>query len=239
MPRPKDLHRKALLTTLHREDLNSLDKSHALLKEIIEQTQIPINDVPRILSTAVRRLDYQKRMKQINDLISSPEAEQKEKIENFELSDAEKSIILILLGLGLNPASVCANDFRALSLFPDLQKAIRELNLNSSHAMVLQRLSPKKIQKPEKETTQIRIKATQQVINQKLSLSETKKFVENIIIKQVPVPPKIQNNSSKKIIKELKNFSTSGLNQSELLDLRQELLSKLVIIDSELGKDPG
>ncbi|MGH2415923.1 MAG: ParB/RepB/Spo0J family partition protein, partial [Microcystaceae cyanobacterium] len=138
MPRPQDLHRKALLTTLHREDLNPLDKAEALLKEITEQTGISTEEIPRLLATVVRRLDYQKRMKPVSELITCPEAEQKEKLETFELSDSERAIMLVLLGLGLNPASVCANDFRMLSLFPDLQKAIRESHLKAAHAMVLQ-----------------------------------------------------------------------------------------------------
>jgi hypothetical protein len=72
-----------LLTTLHREDLNPLDKAEALLKEITEETGIAAADVPRLLSTVVRRLDYQKRMKQVSDLATCPEGEQEERLEKY------------------------------------------------------------------------------------------------------------------------------------------------------------
>lgn len=240
MPRPQDLHRKALLTTLHREDLNPLDKAEALLKEITEQTEISTEEIPRLLSTVVRRLDYQKRMKQVSELITCSEAEQQEKLETFELSDSEKAIMLILLGLGLNPASVCANDFRMLSLFPDLQKAIRESHLKASHAMVLQRLSAAKLKKSEKQAERLRTKATEQVIAEKLSLAETKKLVEDFIEKQAPKEESERNQSSAKaILQGLKKLSLSGVKQSQLLEFRQELLSKLTEIEAELEKVSG
>jgi ParB family chromosome partitioning protein len=79
-------------TTLHREDLNPLDKAEALLKEITEETGIAPDDVPRLLSTVVRRLDYQKRMKQVSELVTCPEGEQEEKLAAFEVSESEKAM---------------------------------------------------------------------------------------------------------------------------------------------------
>jgi ParB family chromosome partitioning protein len=240
MPRPQDLHRKALLTTLHREDLNPLDKAEALLKEITEQTGISTDEIPRLLATVVRRLDYQKRMKLVGELITCTEEQQREKLGSFELSDSEQAIILVLLGLGLNPASVCANDFRMLSLFPDLQKAIRESHLKAAHGMVLQRLSAKKLKKSEKQAERFRSKTTEQVIAEKLSLAETKKLVEGLIEKQVPKEKLERNQSSATtVLRGLKKLSLFGVKQSQLSELRQELLSKLTEIEAELEKVPS
>lgn len=240
MPRPQDLHRKALLTTLHREDLNPLDKAEALLKEITEQTGISIDEIPRLLATVVRRLDYQKRMKLVGELIICTEEEQREKLGSFELSDSEQAIILVLLGLGLNPASVCANDFRMLSLFPDLQRAIRESHLKAAHGMVLQRLSANKLKKSEKQAERLRTKITQQVVTEKLSLAETKKLVEDCLEKHAPKEDTKQNQfSANKVLRELKKLSLSGLKQSQLSELRQEFLSKLTEVEAELEKPPS
>ncbi|MGR3279722.1 ParB/RepB/Spo0J family partition protein [Acaryochloris marina NIES-2412] len=237
MPRPKDLHRKALLTTLHQEDLNPLDKAEALLKEITEQTSIPCEDIPRLLSTVVRRLDYKKRMKQVNELVSYSEAEQKEKLTAFDLNDLEQSVFLVLLGLGLNPASVSANDFRTLTLFPDLQTSIRESHLKAAHAMVLQRLSAKKLKKSETQAKRLRVKATKQVTVEKLSLAETKKLVEELIAKYAPKEKSKSNQSATTaVLRELKKLSLSGVKQPHLLKFRQELQSKLKEVEAELER---
>ncbi len=239
MPRPEDLHRKALLTTLHREDLNPLDKATALLREITEQTGIDMAEIPRILSTSVRRLDYQKRMKEVSDLIHLTEEEQKEKLHALGVNGSEQEILSVLLGLGLNPASVCANDFRMLSLFPDLQKAIRESHLKAAHAMVLQRLSPVKLKKADRQAERIRKGATAQVIDEKLSLSETKKLVDELINKHVPKDQSQVNQSSTvTILNKLKKLSLAGATKNQLVELRQELLSKLDEVENQLKNNP-
>lgn len=237
MPRPKDLHRKALLTTLHQEDLNPLDKAEALLKEITEQTAIPCEDIPRLLSTVVRRLDYQKRMKQVNELLPYSETEQREKLAAFDLNELEQSVFLVILSLGLNPASVSANDFRMLTLFPDLQTSIRESHLKAAHAMVLQRLSAQKLKKSEKQAKRLRAKTTKQVTVEKLSLAETKKLVEELIAKHAPKEISKSNQSATTaVLKELKKLSLSGVKQPQLLKFRQELQSKLMEVEAELER---
>ena len=183
MPRPLDLHRKALLTTLHREDLNPLDKAEALLREISQQTGIDVLEAPRILSTVVRRLDYQKRMKQVGELITASDDEQKQALSALDLSDFERASLLVILGLGLNPASVSANDLRMLSLYPDLQAAIRSSNLKAAHAMVLQRLSAKKLGVSVELAAMLRAGATQEVVEKGLTLAQTQKLVSQIIEK--------------------------------------------------------
>ncbi|MDV3002957.1 MAG: Nucleoid occlusion protein (plasmid) [Chroococcopsis gigantea SAG 12.99] len=239
MPRPEDLHRKALLTTLHREDLNPLDKATALLREITEQTGIDMAEIPRMLSTSVRRLDYQKRMKEVSDLIHLTEEEQREKLDVLGLNGSEQEILLVLLGLGLNPASVCANDFRMLSLFTDLQKAIRESHLKAAHAIVLQRLSPGKLKKIDKQAERIRIKATGQVIEEKLSLAGTKKLVDELINKHAPKDQSQVNQSSTvTILNRLKKLSLAGATKNQLVELRQELLSKLEELENQLKNNP-
>ena len=235
MPRPLDLHRKALLTTLHREDLNPLDKAEALLKEITEETGLAPADVPRPLSAVVGRLDYQKRMKQVSELATCPEGEQEERLVAFEVSDSEKAILLVLLGLGLNPASVCANDFRMLALFPDLQRAIRESHLKAAHAMVLQTLSAKKLKKSERQAERLRAKVTQQVVAEKLSLAETKKLVSDCLEKHAPKGRARQKtDSAHKVLRGLKELSLSGVEREQLLEFRQELLSKLSEVEEAL-----
>ena len=48
VPEQADLHRKALLTSLHREDLNPLDKAEAIVRELSANTSLDSQDIPRI-----------------------------------------------------------------------------------------------------------------------------------------------------------------------------------------------
>ncbi len=240
MPRPKDLHRKALLTTLHREDLNPLDKAEALLREISEQTGIDAKETPRILSTVVRRLDYQKRMKQVGELLTASDEEQKQGLETLDLSNLERAILQVILGLGLHPASISANDFRMLSLFPDLQAAIRNSNLKAAHAMVLQRLSAKKLRIDEQQAASLRAEATQEVVEKGLSLAEAQNLVSQIIEKHVPKQVASGNNKDKQainIMRGLKKLSLVGIERSKLEDFRHSLQQKLQEVEAALQAD--
>ena len=239
VPRPNDLHRKALLTTLHREDLNPLDKAEALLKEISEQTGIAPEEAPRILSTVVRRLDYQKRMKQVGNLVTASEDGQKLGLEAFSLAEQEKSILKVLLDLGLHPASVAANDFRILSLFPDLQLAIRTVNLKASHAMVLQRLSDKKLAMDEKRVAKLRSEATQKVVEHDLTLAETQELVNQIIEKHISKQVSSSNDKLvKNVVRDLKKLGFDGMDRSKLENLRQSLQQKLQELEAALEVNP-
>lgn len=53
---PEDLHRKALLTFIHHEDLNSLDKAEAIIKELTTSTGMVAEEITTTLSTVLRRL---------------------------------------------------------------------------------------------------------------------------------------------------------------------------------------
>lgn len=228
MPRPLDLHRKALLTTLHREDLNPLDKAEALLREISEQTGIDGAEAQRILSTVVRRLDYKKRTKQLSELVTASDDEQKQGLEVMELSDSEQAVLQIILGLSLNPASVCTNDFRMLSLYPDLQQAIRGVSLKAAHAMVLQRLSAKNLEIDEAQAANLRVEATQEVVEKGLTLTETQNLVSQIIkkycFKQVA---SYNDKQAKTIARSIKKLTLDGVKRSNLEELHQSLEQKL------------
>ena len=235
MERPKDLHRKALLTTLHREDLNPLDKAEALLKEITEQTDISIAEIPKILAAVVRRLDYQKRSKQLSTLVNATDEERKQGLNSLELSQSEVAVLEVILGLGLNPASVLANDFRMLSLFPDLQKAVRTANLKAAHAMALQRLSAKNLDVLEQEAIAIRSDAVQAVVDKNLSLAETNQRINEILTTKSSVQP--INGNEKKVARALQSLNglpIEEINHSSLVELRQSLQQKLKEVEAAL-----
>lgn len=239
IPEPAALHRKALLTSLHREDLNPLDKAEALVRELTTNTGLESQDIPRILSTTVRRLNAQKRMNQVAELMTATPEEQQQGLASMGLDDREQAVLGLLLDLQLNPASIDANIFPMLSLAPDLKAAIRESGLFGVHAMVLQKLSAKNLGKTESEAQSIRVNTTQRVIAEKLSASVARKLVNEVIalhVKPEPIPQKKVKLLSIAAA-SLQQLSGEILTQSEpsqLLEFQEVLRQKLAEIEVAL-----
>lgn len=235
MERPKDLHRKALLTTLHREDLNPLDKAEALLREIAEQANISPLEAPRILGAVIRRLDYQKRSKQLSALVNATDKEREEGLNALELSSPEAAILEVILGLGLNPASVLANDFRMLSLFSDLQKAVRIANLKAAHAMALQRLSAKNLNVSEQEAVAIRADVVQEVVDKNLTLAEINQRIKKIINTKITAEPVgAEDKKIVRVLQSLDGLPVKEMKQSALVELQKSLQQKLQEVEEAL-----
>ena len=215
MEQPEDLHKKALLTSLHREDLNPLDKAEAIVRELSTQTGLNASEIPRVVSTAVRRLNKHKQMNQVVALLTAIPQEQSSGLADFNLDENEKLLLSLLLNLQLNPASVDANIFTMLSLATDLKEAIRNLGLKGVHALALNKLSAKNLKISERKAKSVRVEKTKQVIEKKLSASETRKLVKEVLAKY--------EGSESKSRRELKAIVKAKVNLEELSD---EVLAK-------------
>ncbi len=236
---PTDLHRKALLTSLHREDLNPLDKAEALVWELSTSTGLEPLDIPRILSTAVRRLNAQKRMNSVVELMTVTPAEQQQGLANLGLSDSEQAVLAGLLDLQLNPASIDANIFPMLSLATDLKTAIRESGLFGVHALALQKLSAKNLGLSEKKAQAIRVETTHKVIAEKQSISQTRKLVSEIITlhaKTEPIPQKKvkQVSAAARSLQQLSSEIFAQADPSQLIEFQEVLQQKLAEIEQIL-----
>jgi ParB family chromosome partitioning protein len=236
IPEPDALHRKALITSLHREDLNPLDKAEAIVRELAINTGLEPQDIPRILSTVVRRLNAQKRMNSVVGLITVTPEEQQQGLAILDLDEREAAIFTVLLDLQLNPASIDANIFPMLSLAEDLKAAIRSSGLKGVHAIALQKLSTKNLGVPESEAEEIRINITQKVLAEKLSVQKTRQLVTEAIA--------LQSTDAEKIEKQVKPMTTatrslykvSGdalkkVEVSQLMEFQEVLRNKLAEIE--------
>lgn len=210
MEQPEDLHKKALLTSLHREDLNPLDKAEAIVRELSSQTGLNASEIPRIVSTAVRRLNKHKQMNQVVDLLTINTQEQSSSLAALNLDEDEKLLLSLLLNLQLNPASVDANIFTMLSLAPDLKEAIRNLGLKGVHALALNKLSAKNLKISERKAKSVRVEKTKQVIEKKLSAAETRKLVNEVLEKYA--------GSESKSSRELRSIVRAKVNLQHLSD---------------------
>ncbi len=236
---PTDLHRKALLTSLHREDLNPLDIAEAIVRELSASTGLEPLDIPRILSTAVRRLNAQKRMNSVVELMTVTPAEQQQGLANLGLSDSEQAVLAGLLDLQLNPASIDANIFPMLSLATDLKTAIRESGLFGVHAIALQKLSAKNLGLSEKKAQAIRVETTHKVIAEKQSISQTRKLVSEIITLHAKTEPILQKkvkqvSAAARSLQQLSSEIFAQADPSQLIEFQEVLQQKLAEIEQIL-----
>lgn len=183
VPQPKDLNHDSLLTFLHFEDLNPLDKAEAVVQEIVKNTGLTVEEIPTVLGTVLKRIERDGKNKQLVSLVSSTTEDQQQGLDGLGVRDQECNLLLVLLDLGLNPGSVKANLLPMLFLPLELKTAIREQGLKGAHALALAALSAKQLHISEHRATKERIAAIQQVLEQDLTVPDTRKLVAQIKMK--------------------------------------------------------
>lgn len=230
IPGKTELHREALLTSLHREDLNPLDKAEAILKEIHQVTQLEQDQIIRELGAAIRYLTKHGKLIQLTELVSATTETQVEGIHNLELPKNQATILLELLSLQLNPASVDANIFPMVSLFDDLKQAMRDSGLKGFQAVALNQLSPKNLNVTSKKAANIRAKVTAQVLADNLSVAKTRTLVKQILAQHQPEKPAPNSKAIATVGKTLDQLSPEVLSSAateELEQLQKQLQDKL------------
>lgn len=177
IPQPEALHRRVLLASLHRENLNPLDTAEALVKEIAFQSHLQSEEIPRILRTGVRRLERQGTFIQMSELVLASTEQQQQQLSLLGLGESEQIVFRVLLSLLLNPASVNTNIFPMLALPNDLKQAIREQGLGGIHALSLARLSAKTLGISEAAARKLRTRILKQILQEKLSVAQSRQIV--------------------------------------------------------------
>ncbi|MEO1402808.1 MAG: ParB/RepB/Spo0J family partition protein [Cyanobacteria bacterium J06635_1] len=236
-PMPPDLHRKALLTFVHHEDLNPLDKAEAIVKEVAAATELDEETIPVILSTVLRRLERQKQVQQLNGLISADPSDQRAAITQLGINAHEERVLMTLLELALYPPSVRSNLMPMLSLPRDLKAAIREQGLKGAHALALASLSAKNLKVADRKATKERLEATARVISEKLTVAQTRELVSQIkakfITREAPTSKTI--NTTAKRLKALTPDTLEAANREQLEALHRVLQAKLAEVEALLG----
>jgi len=215
----KDLHRKALITTLCRQDLNALDRAEAILNEIKQETGISILDATRLIKSMIFRLDRKKITKKLTDNLGKSNYD----FSELQLNDQETAVTKVLLDLSQNPSSFATLDLKAQSLPDDLKNAIRNQGLQVKHSFILNRISAKNLKSTDNDAKQIRKEATTYVLDNSLTTSETTAYVnsifsdyENIEHKIIETKEKILFQSTAKILGILNETTISTDNLSKL-----------------------
>lgn len=231
IPLPEVLHRQSLLTSLHREDLNPLDKAEAIVLEITQTTSLEADDIPRLLSAVIRRLTKQKQLKSLSEVILAEDKVQQGTLSNLGLNEQEQALLTILLGLQLNPASIDANIFPMLDLAPDIKTAMREQGLKGSQAMLINQLSAKNLDISVKKAEKIRQETITQVLTEQLSVKAVRKLVKETLKEYQGTEKESESlkitNSATKGIQKLSTPLLQQLEANQLEELRTMLTAKL------------
>ncbi|MFN6564273.1 MAG: ParB/RepB/Spo0J family partition protein [Nostoc sp. ChiSLP01] len=231
-----ELHAQTLLTSLHRESLNELDLAEGLVQQAKLAFDIEQEEVVKAVRRAIVRLNTKKLLPQLTGLVSATREEQTRCIDDFGLDEIESNIFMLLIRFQQNPASIDANVFPCLRFPQDLKNAIRQSGLGANHARCLHRLNSKNLEIEETKVKKIRQNLTSQVLQQKLTVAQTRALVNETIAKHSPEKegkPNLQVNS---LIQNISKTDIKNIEEEQLTDLLKALEAKAKEIKNRLSE---
>ncbi|RUT01419.1 hypothetical protein DSM107010_65470 [Chroococcidiopsis cubana SAG 39.79] len=231
----EELHARTLLTSLHRENLNELDLAEGLIQQAKLVLKIEQEEVVKALRRAIARLNTKRLLPRLTQLVSATREEQLEGIKDFDLDETEQNVFLLLLRFQQNPASVDANVLPCLRLSLDLKTAIWKLGLGANHARSLQQLSAKNLVVEETVAEQIRQEATTRVLQEKLTIAQTRSLVAKIIAERDPEKKAEPNRQISSLIREVSATKIDRVQPKQLRNLLSALEVKAREIREKLG----
>lgn len=230
-----ELHSRALLTSLHREGLNDLDLAEGLTQQVKFEIGIELEETIKAVRRAIARLNTKKLLPQLTELVSATRDEQLSRIEMFELDDVERATFLLLLRFQQNPASVDANVFPTLRFPEDLKQAIRQSGLGTNHARLLQQLNAKKLRVSEAKALRVRQDVIAQVLEQRLTIAETRVLVRKLTAEYNPErKDNSLNRTVESWIQNVSEISVENVEQEQLEKLLATLEAKVKEIRKNL-----
>jgi ParB family chromosome partitioning protein len=232
----EELHARTLLTSLHRESLNELDLAEGLVQQAKLALGIEQEEVVKAVRRVIARLNSKKLLPKLTQLVSVSRKEQTEVIKEFDLEETEQRIFLLLLRFQQNPASVDANVFPCLRLSQDLKIAIRELGLGANHARCLQKLNSKNLKNDESKAKKVRQNITLQVLQEKLTVTQTRSLVAKTIAKYAPENNVKPSRQIASLIQDVSATEVDNIQKEQLQDLLTVLEVKVGEIRKRLDK---
>ncbi len=235
LPSPEETFRGQVVTSIHSQRLHDLDIAKALIR--LAMSDYPNmkgqeSIIPNFLNTPIRRMQRDNALSQLADIRVADLETQKVWLETVEFKAMEeRQIFELVLGLQLNPVTVNTNIFPLLKLADDLKDAIQTQGLESSKSRELNRLNANQLKLDESKAGKIRKKLTQQVIEQRLSLTEVKAKVNQLIQQHNPKQKSQKTAASMQLIEVLKATDCSLDSADDLAKLLSVLNSKVLEIE--------
>ena len=225
---PISTFREQVITSLHAQGLHELDLAEAIIKISVARC-IELGGrgetVPKLLNSAIRRLERNKRLPDFNVLRLSEETEQVSWVLENLKNSGEQAVFQTILELQLNPNSVNTGAMRLIGLSSDLKNAIRDSALEAGKARELNRLSAKNLDKSEKQALSIRQKMTIQVIEQRLSILDVKILVDKLLKQAKGITE--EDSQGKKILQQLNRIVLDDISIEELALIQEALEEKI------------
>ena len=238
IPEPQELFRGQIITSIHSQRLHDLDLAEALIKLIVHdycKFQGQEEEIPSILHASIRRLQRADKLGELGDIRVASTKVQEEWFNTAVFKNIEEQqIFRIILGLNLNPVSVNSNVFPLLKLESDIKEVIRTHGLESSKAKELNRLSSKNLNLDESLIKEIRIRAIEKAVKEKLSVSEIRQLVSEII--EQYNSDKEDKITVKRVLKSISEIPVETLSYQELKEVRKALKEKVMSISEHLKK---
>ncbi len=245
----KNIHRKTLLHHLHSEGLTPLDRSQSILKEILWAIDIDLITNKKLInhrdkmiaaSKLIRSLDHSFRKKfprSWQELILCDRELQQVKLEELDLSDYQKTILLVLLDFQIDLHSFAANDL-GMAILPEIFiEAIRNRELPCRQALEISKITAKKLNKPQEEVDSIWTNLIDRVCNEKMSVRNIREEVANIL-SSTETPLSLEKKELRKnyqdIKAKIKSFPVTLLSKTQLNSLKSSLETKIQQIESVL-----
>ncbi|MBO3458485.1 ParB/RepB/Spo0J family partition protein [Aetokthonos hydrillicola Thurmond2011] len=226
-----------LVTSIHSQKLHDLDLATSLVKLIVYKypdLKERETEIPKILNTGITQLRRGQKHLELNQIRLAEQVDQQEWLETAGFKKIEElEVIAVLLGLQLNPISINNNIFPLISLAEDLKQVIRQEGLESSKAREINKLSALQLEVDEAKALVLRKEITQKAIQEKLSLSDIKRLVNDTLAQY---SPKKTNQANKiiKLSKTIQDFQVQTAEKEELMSLQQILVDKLAEIEQAL-----
>ncbi|VEP16787.1 putative ParB-like partition protein [Hyella patelloides LEGE 07179] len=235
-----NIHRRTLIHHLHSESLTPLDRAEAVVREIALEVDSSTIDVVKLLRNIKYRFEKEPTGK---SLLKQLEREGVNSIQDaliaLNFSDRQIQILSFLRELQINFNSFVANDLNMVKLSDDLKNAARTQDLGCHLAKILNQLQPKKLNCSESVARQIRLDATQKVLQENFNETDTRKMVSEIIIERSQSAKK--TNDSEGAIRiyqttkeNLHQLSINQLKPRQLKSLQRVMEQKLTAIKNQL-----
>jgi ParB family transcriptional regulator, chromosome partitioning protein len=241
LPSPEETFRGQVVTSIHSQRLHDLDIAKALVRLAINDypnMQGQESIIPNFLNTPIRRMQRDNTLSQLADIRIADPTTQKNWVERVDFKAMEeRQIFELILGLQLNPVTVNTNIFPLLKLAEDLKEAIQTLGLESSKSRELNRLTSNNLKVEELKATEIRKNLTQQVINQRLSLTEVKNQVNQLIQQYNPKQQKHKSDGIAQVILVLKETDLSSDSVDDLTTLLAILQAKTIEVQAMINQN--
>ena len=241
LPSPEETFRGQVVTSIHSQRLHDLDIAKALIRLAINEypnMQGQESIIPNFLNTPIRRMQRDNTLSQLADIRIADPSTQKNWVESVDFKAMEeRQIFELILGLQLNPVTVNTNIFPLLKLAEDLKEAIQTLGLESSKSRELNRLTSNNLKLEETKATKIRKKLTQQVIDRRISLTEVKNQVNQLIQQYNPKQKKQKSGGAAQVILLLKDTDLSSDSMDDLTTLLVALQEKTIEVQAIINPD--